>query len=127
MKNFILFICATLFLSFTTVKNQNVENVLTSGKWYVESTQEKGEEPEKAEDKNDEWIVFHADGNLEENQFGEMFTCKWKYEKAEKVIKKIEDGGVEYLRVIEISSDKLIIEQLGMDDDEDGLMVTYVK
>lgn len=126
MKNFILFICVAVLCSFTTM-NQNVEEVLVSGKWYVESTQEKGQEPEKAEDKNDEWVVFYADGKLEENQFGEMFTCKWKYIKADNVIKKIEGEGVEYLKLIDVSSDKLVVEKLSMDDSEEGLMITYIK
>lgn len=126
MKNFVLFICVATLFSFTTI-SQNIEEVLTSGKWYVESIQEKGKEPEVAEDKNDEWLVFYADGKLEENQFGEMITSKWQYVKTDKLIKKIEGDGIEYLKVIEISSDKLIVEQLSIDNPKEGVMITYTK
>lgn len=128
MKKFILLLAAlAISFSFTSLKNQNVEEVLVSGKWFVDSIQEKGQEPEKAEDKNDEWLLFYADGKLEENQFGELLTCKWKFEKQEGLIKKLEGDAVEYLKVIEITSDKLIVEQFELNGSDEGVMITYVK
>lgn len=108
-------------------QNANVEEILTSGKWFVESVQEKGQKPEKVENKTDEWMLFHADGKLEENLFGETLICDWKYIKGDNTIKKVEGDIVGYLKIIEISTDKLIVEQTSLDDSENSLMITYVK
>ncbi len=111
-----------------TVKAQEIEGILTSGKWFVESIQEKGEEPEVSSDKNDEWLSYSKDGKVKENHFGDLKTSSWTYDKEKKMI-KISGSETIFHRVIEITEAKLIvelIENLG-DKQEDNLMVTYVK
>jgi hypothetical protein len=126
MKKIVL----TLFLGLVsfTVKAQDVEGILTSGKWFIESIQEKGEEPEMSSNKEDEWLLFTKDGKVEESHFGEMETFSWNYDKTEKTI-KISGSETIFHRIIEISNDKLIVEVV---EDvkgaaEDNLMITYVK
>ncbi|WP_408038679.1 lipocalin-like domain-containing protein [Tenacibaculum amylolyticum] len=113
-------------LSFA-VKAQDVEGILTSGKWYVESVQEKGEEPELSSNKEDEWLLFTKDGKVEENHFGDSKTSSWNYDNAKKLIKISGDGTI-FHRIIEISENKLIIELLeDLKGADDNLMITYVK
>lgn len=110
------------------VNAQDVEGILTSGKWFIESVQEKGEEPELSSNKEDEWLLFSKDGKVEESHFGEMETSSWNYDKTKKMI-KISGSDTVFHRIIEISSDKLIVELVedvkGAADD--NLMITYVK
>lgn len=110
------------------VNAQDVEGILTSGKWFIESVQEKGEEPELSSNKTDEWLLFTKDGKVEESHFGELETFSWNYDKLKKMI-KISGSETIFHRIIEISSDKLIVEVV---EDvkgaaEDNLMITYVK
>lgn len=128
MKNIFLLVCIVISFSFTKVLNQSVEKVLVSGKWFVESTQEKGEKPELAENKNDEWLVFYADGKLEENQFGETFNSKWEYSKEEEVIKLSSEEEIIHLKIIEISSNKLVVEKIeNIREADDSVIVSYSK
>lgn len=125
MKKLVL----ALFLGLIafTAKAQDVENILTSGKWFVESTQEKGEQPELASNKNDEWLMFSKDGKVEENHFGDSKTFSWTYDKSKKMITLSGDETI-FHRVIEISENKLIIELVeDLENSDDNLMVTYVK
>ena len=91
------------------VNAQDVEGILTSGKWFIESVQEKGEEPELSSNKTDEWLLFTKDGKVEESHFGELETFSWNYDKLKKMI-KISGSETIFHRIIEISSDKLIVE-----------------
>ncbi|CAL2063081.1 hypothetical protein [Tenacibaculum sp. 190524A05c] len=117
-----------LGLASFAVNAQDVEGILTSGKWFIESVQEKGEEPELSSNKEDEWLLFSKDGKVEESHFGEMETSSWNYDKTKKMI-KISGSDTVFHRIIEISSDKLIVELVedvkGAADD--NLMITYVK
>lgn len=113
-------------LSFA-VKAQDVEGILTSGKWYVESIQEKGEEPELSSNKEDEWLLFTKDGKVEEGRFGDLKTSSWNYDNAQKMIKISGDETI-FHRIIEISDNRLIIELLeNLKGTDDNLMITYVK
>ncbi|MFY7670990.1 lipocalin family protein [Tenacibaculum sp. MEBiC06402] len=126
MKKIVL----TLFLGLVsfTVKAQDVEGILTSGKWFIESIQEKGEEPEMSANKQDEWLLFTKDGKVEESHFGELETFSWNYDKVKKTI-KISGSETIFHRIIEISNDRLIVEVVedvkGAADD--NLMITYIK
>ncbi|SNR16182.1 lipocalin family protein [Tenacibaculum jejuense] len=125
MKKLVL----ALFLGLLTftVKAQEVETILTSGKWFIESIQEKGEEPELASNKTDEWLVFSKDGKVEENHFGDSKTFSWTYDKSKKMIKLSGDETI-FHRVIEISESKLIIELVeDLENSDDNLMITYIK
>ncbi|TYP99171.1 hypothetical protein C7447_102490 [Tenacibaculum adriaticum] len=126
MKKFIIILCAIVLSSFTKNETQEVKSILTSGKWFVESTQESGQEPEMTSNKNDEWIVFHADGKVEEGLYGDVTASNWEYLAEEKSIKISGDETV-YKRVIEISADKLVVEAVDNLNSDDTLMVTYIK
>lgn len=106
---------------------QDVEGILTSGKWFVESTQEKGEQPELASNKDDEWLVFSKDGKVEEGHFGDLKTSSWNYDKSKKMI-KISGSETIFHRIIEITADRLIVELVDdLNGADDNLMITYVK
>lgn len=127
MKKLTLIICAILLCSFniTTSKTQ-IKNILTSGKWFVESIQESGHEPEMAENKNDEWIIFHEEGKLEENLYGEITNSTWEYSDKNKTIKIIGDK-ILTKRIIEISDNKLTIEVIKDINNGEVLMINYIK
>lgn len=120
----------TLFLGLVsfTVKAQDVEVILTSGKWFIESIQEKGEQPEMASNKQDEWLLFTKDGKVEESHFGELETSSWNYDKLKKMI-KISGSETIFHRIIEITNDKLIVEVVEdvKGSADDNVMITYVK
>ncbi|WP_299619977.1 lipocalin family protein [uncultured Tenacibaculum sp.] len=125
MKKLVLALFLGLFAF--TVKAQEVENILTSGKWFIESIQEKGEEPELSSNKNDEWMVFSKDGKVEENHFGDSKTFSWTYDKTKKMIKLSGEETI-FHRVIEITENKLIVELVeDLENADDNLMITYVK
>lgn len=113
--------------SFTKNNEQDVKRILTSGKWFVESVQESGQEPEMSSNKNDEWIVFHAEGKLEESLYGEVTNSEWEYSDKEKSIKVVGDDIV-FKKIIEISEDKLTIELIeDVNNKEDVIMINYIK
>lgn len=113
--------------SFTKNNEQDIKRILTSGKWFVESVQESGQEPEMSSNKNDEWIVFHAEGKLEESLYGEVTNSEWEYSDKEKSIKVVGDDIV-FKKIIEISEDKLTIELIeDVNNKEDVIMINYTK
>ncbi len=113
--------------SFTKSNEQDIKRILTSGKWFVESVQESGQEPEMSSNKNDEWIVFHAEGKLEESLYGEVTNSEWEYSDKEKSIKVVGDDIV-FKKIIEISEDKLTIELIeDVNNKEDVIMINYTK
>ncbi len=125
MKKLVL----ALFLGLSSfVSNaQDIEGILTSGKWFVESIQEKGEEPELSSNKEDEWLSFSKDGKVEENHFGDSKTHSWNYDKNKKMI-KISGSETTFHRIIEISNNKLIVELIeDLKETDDNLMITYIK
>lgn len=125
MKGIVL----ALFLSLSSlfVQAQDVKGILTSGKWFVESIQEKGEEPELSSNKEDEWMAYSADGKVEENHFGDSKTFSWAYDDAKKLI-TISGSEKIFHRIIEITDEKLIVELVeDLMETEDNLMITYVK
>jgi len=127
MNKVIVIVCAIILSSFSTTKTKSqVKDFLTSGKWYVESIQESGQEPEMAEDKNDEWIIFHKEGKLEENLFGEITNSTWEYSEENKSIKVV-GNEVVYKKIIEISENKLTIELIEDVNSDDVLMINYIK
>ena len=80
MKKIIIICCAVILSSFSSIENkEQVTNILTSGKWFVESVQEIGQEPEMSANKTDEWIVFYKEGKLEKSTFGEVVEGTWEY------------------------------------------------
>lgn len=127
MKKTVLILSVFVLSAFNLVDNQGVKETLVSGKWFVESTQEKGKEPEQASDKEDEWLFFYPDGKIEQNIFGEMITSKWEYDKANEMIKMDGQEGITYLKIIEITEQKLIVEQKATVDESDSLIITYTK
>ncbi len=125
MKKLVLALFLGLFTF--TAKAQDIKDILTSGKWFVESIQEKGEEPELSSNKDDEWLVFTKDGKVEENHFGDSKTFSWTYDEGKKMI-KLSGSETIFKRVIEITDNKLIIELVeDLENSDDNLMITYVK
>lgn len=127
MKKIIVVCCAILLSSFNINDSKNqVTNILTSGKWFVESVQELGEEPELSANKNDEWILFHEEGKVEENLYGEITQSKWEYSEEKKSI-KITGNEVVYKKIIEISETNLTVEYIEDVNSGDALIINYVK
>ncbi len=127
MKKIIIILCAIVLSSFSVTKSESeIQDFLTSGKWFVESVQESGQEPEMAENKNDEWVIFHKEGKLEENLYGETTNSTWEYSAENKSIKIIGDEVI-YKRIIEIAEDHLTIELVEDVNSGDTLIVNYVK
>ncbi len=125
MKKIVLALFLSLFVF--TIKAQNVENILTSGKWFIESIQEKGEEPELSSNKDDEWLLYSKDGKVEEGHFGSLEKFSWIYDKKRNMIKFFGSETIFY-RIIEISKEKLIVELIeDLEDANDNLMITYIK
>lgn len=127
MKKIILIICALVLTSFARHENQDLKTMLISGKWFVESIQESGQEPEMSANKTDEWILFHSDGKVEEGIFGDVVSGSWEIAPDNKSIKIIGNENA-IKRIVEVSNTKLIVEAVGdVNDTDDVLMVTYVK
>jgi len=124
MKKVIVIICALVLVSFKIDTTKEVEGLLTSGKWFVESTQEKGQEPEMVTDKNEEWILFSKEGKIQESIYGEITNASWEYIAKDNSI-KITGDKVAYKKIIELTSTKLTVELL--DVDSSSLMITYTK
>ncbi|WP_075341351.1 lipocalin-like domain-containing protein [Tenacibaculum agarivorans] len=125
MKKFIV----ALFLGLMafTAEAQDVKSILTSGKWFIESIQEKGEEPEMSINKTDEWLAFSEDGKVEENHFGDSKMFSWTYDNDKKMI-KLSGSETIFHRVIEVSDDKLIVELIeDLENADDNLMITFIK
>lgn len=128
MKKTILILSVFVLSAFSLADSQDVKKTLVSGKWFVESIQEKGEEPESVADKEDEWLFFHPDGKIEQNRLGELSTCDWEFDSKENVIKMKGKEGVTFLKLIELNEEKLIVEQLEkLTEDDDSLIITYTK
>lgn len=115
-----------LFSVFCASAQEKVEDILTSGKWFIESVQEQGKHPEKVEDKTEEWLVFYADGKVKQCQFEEVSKADWQYLQKEKAI-KISNDEVVLQKIIEISAEKLVLEVANGLDAKEHLIVTYVK
>ena len=126
MRKIFLLVFVLSLVSFTKNNEQDVKRILTSGKWFVESVQESGQEPEISSNKNDEWIVFHEKGKVEENLYGEITTATWEYSDADKNIKIVGEETV-FKKIIEITETKLTIEIIEDVNSGDVLMVTYTK
>lgn len=127
MKKIIIILCAIVLSSFSVSKTKSqIKEYLTSGKWFVESVQESGQEPEMAEDKNDEWVIFHKEGKLEENLYGETTNSNWEYSDENKSIKVTGDEVI-FKRIIEITEDHLTIELVEDVNSGDTLIINYVK
>lgn len=128
MKKTILILSVFVLSAFNLADNQGVKETLVSGKWFVESTQEKGEEPEMASDKEDEWLFFHPDGKIEESHFGEFITGEWKYFKKDNVIKIFESDAIKVKKILEVTNDKLVVEFFeDINAKDESLIITYVK
>ena len=127
MKKIILIICALVLTSFARNDNQDLKAMLIAGKWFIESTQESGQEPEMSANKTDEWILFHSDGKVEEGIFGDVVSGSWEIAPDNKSI-KITGSENAIKRIVEVSNSKLIVEAFGdVNDTGDILMVTYIK
>lgn len=126
MRKIFLLVFVVSLVSFTKNNEQDVKRILTSGKWFVESVQESGQEPEISSNKNDEWIVFHEKGKVEENLYGEVTTSTWEYSDTDKSIKIVGEETV-FKKIIEITDTKLTIEIIEDVNSGDVLMVTYTK
>lgn len=115
------------FISFVT-SAQEIEAILTSGKWFVESIQEKGEAPEFAANKTDEWLLFKKDGKVEEVHFGDFQTLSWNYSSSKKMITILGSETIFY-KIIEVSKGKLTVEAVEdiKAQADDGLIITYVQ
>lgn len=127
MKRAILILTVFVLSAFNSVDSQNIKETLVSGKWFVESIQEKGQEPEKVADKEDEWLLFYSDGKIEQSSFGELVTREWEYDSKESIIKMKGKQGITFLRLIEITKEKLIVEHLEELTDSESLIITYTK
>lgn len=125
MKKAILIFLALSSLSF--IDNQDIKSTLVSGKWFLDSIQEKGQEPEKVSDKENEWLYFYPDGKTEQNSFGQVSTCQWEYDKSGNLIKMKGEEGITILKIIEITEDELIVEQIETPEDSETLIRTYTK
>lgn len=127
MKKISIILFAIVLCSFnvTNTKTQT-KALLTSGKWFVESVQESGEEPELAENKNDEWIVFHEEGKVVENIYGEVTNATWEYSDKNNSI-KITGEDVIFKKIIEITETKLTIELIEDINSGHTLMINYTK
>ena len=127
MKKITIILCAIILCSFKVDTSETqIKSLLTSGKWFVESVQEIGQEPEKAENKNDEWVVFHKEGKVEENLYGEITNATWEYSDKDKSI-KVTGNDVVYKKIIEITETKLTIELIEDVNDDNHLMINYIK
>ncbi len=112
-----------VILSFN-LRAQNVKQLITSGKWYVVSTQENGKQPEEADSKEDEWIIFLPNGTTEEEHFGENENSKWVYSDKNKTMKII--GSSTYLnKLIEITKDRMVVEVI--EKGQPDIIITYEK
>lgn len=126
MKNLLLALCLGLFSTGINAQD-NIHDILTSGKWYVESVQEKGEEPEISAKKDDEWILYHSEGKTEESLFGELSSSSWTFDKENSII-KLTGSETIFHKIIEITGDKLIVELIeDLNDTEAHPIVTYIK
>jgi len=127
MKKIALIIFAVILCSFTvSINNSQITNALTSGKWFVESVQESGAEPEMVENKNDEWIIFYKDGKVEEGLYDKVTKSVWEYSEKDKAI-KVTGADIVYKKIIEISDSKLTIELIEDVNADDNVIVNYVK
>lgn len=127
MKKIIIILFAIILCSFKgSNADTQIENMLTSGKWFIESIQESGAEPEMAENKNDEWIIFYEDGNVEEGLYDEISKATWEYSETDKMIKVV-GNDVVFKKIIEISDNKLTIELIENANSTDNIIVNYVK
>lgn len=128
MKKTVLILSVFILSAFNLVDNQDVKETLVSGKWFIESIQEKGKEPEMASDKEDEWLFFYPDGKMEESHFGELVTGEWKYFKKDNVIKIFESDAIKVKKILEVTNDKLVVEFFeDINAKDESLIITYVK
>ncbi len=122
MKKFIFPLL--LFFTIFYINAQDVKKILTSGKWYVTFTQENGQQPEPAENKDDEWIIFLPDGKAQEEQFGESMSSKWTYSKTTKII-TIDGVEQKILKLIDINDKKMVVELV--ESGQESMIFTYEK
>ena len=127
MKKITIILFAIILSSFTVdTSTTEVKSLLTSGKWFVESVQESGEEPEAAENKNDEWILFKDNGQVIENLYGETTQATWEFSKNDNSI-KITGEDVVFKKIIEISDHKLTVEFIENVNNGKTLIINYTK
>ncbi|AUC15898.1 hypothetical protein BTO06_12375 [Tenacibaculum sp. SZ-18] len=111
MKKLIV-ISLILISSLQTIVGQekNELDLITSGKWYLEYMEMAGQKKSlPIELKENNWMIFHSDGNHEIMTMGEMNKGKWEYLKDEKTIKMTDKGKVSNQEIIILNDNELIL------------------
>ena len=113
MKKLIV-ITLILLSSLQTILGQekNELDLITSGKWYLESFENGGEKKTYTEElKENNWMRFHSDGKHEVMSFSYLDSAEWQLSKSKKKIKMINKGRVSIYEIITLNKNKLILKR----------------
>ncbi|MFY0629656.1 MAG: lipocalin family protein [Flavobacteriaceae bacterium] len=108
----IIAITFILLSSLQTIVGQekNKLELITSGKWYLESIENDGHKKTfQTELKESNWMLFHSDGKHEVMSFGELNFGKWEYSKDQKTVKMTNGGRTSNQEVMTLNDKKLIL------------------
>lgn len=111
----------TILFSFKLTENKDIE-VLTSGKWYVEYFSVEGEKLEFApEVQQRNWMLFKQDGKAEFMIESRKGIGNWEYDPESRIIKTIHQQEIKEHRLISVTKEQLILQELDEDQATIGL------
>tara|TARA_R110002126_G_scaffold290980_1_gene449772 strand:- start:1967 stop:2356 length:390 start_codon:yes stop_codon:yes gene_type:complete len=116
MKNIkkIILVTLTIISSFQTVTGQekNELDLITSGKWYLESFENDGEKKTYSEElKENNWMRFHSDGKHEVMSFSYLDSGEWQLSNSKKKIKMINKDRESIYEIITVNENKMILKR----------------
>ncbi len=109
----IILITLTIISSLQTSVGQEKSelDLITSGKWYLESFESDGEKKTYSEElKENNWMRFHSDGKHEVMSFSHLDTGEWQLSKSKKKIKMINNNRVSIYEIIKVNENKMILK-----------------
>jgi hypothetical protein len=113
MKKIIL-VTLTIISSFQAVIGQEKSelDLITSGKWYLESFENDGEKKTYSEElKDNNWMRFHSNGKHEVMSFSNLDSGEWQLSNSKKKIKMINKGRELIYEIIKVNENKMILKR----------------
>lgn len=110
----IILVTLTVISSFQIViaQEKNELDLITSGKWYLESFENDGEKKTYSEElKENNWMRFHSDGKHEIMSFSYLDSGKWQLSNNKKEIKMINKGRESIYEIIKVNENKMILKR----------------
>ena len=112
IKKIILVTIALISIQTTLAQEKSELDLITSGKWYLESFENNGNIKTFSEElKENNWMKFHRDGKHKVKTFGNLDTAEWLLSNNKKVIKMINNDRASIYEIIKLNEKNMILKR----------------